>query len=61
LLDSTISLKVKTMEGEGVGVCSLACNILGVEGCVRTLGWGLRRLKKQLNYSHRPAQIKQVG
>jgi hypothetical protein len=35
---------MKTMEGEGVGACSLACNTLGVEGLVGALGWGLRRL-----------------
>jgi hypothetical protein len=34
LMDSTTSPKVKTMEGEGVGVHSLACNTLGVEGHV---------------------------
>jgi hypothetical protein len=39
LMDSTTSLKVKTMEGEGVGACSLACSISRVEGCVRALGW----------------------
>jgi len=34
-----MSPKVKTMKGEGVGACSFACNILGVEGHVGTLGW----------------------
>jgi hypothetical protein len=32
LMDSTTSSKVNTMEGEGVGVHSLARNTLGVEG-----------------------------
>jgi hypothetical protein len=32
------------MEGEGIEVCSLACKTLRVEGCARTLGWGLGRL-----------------
>jgi len=31
---------MKTLE-EGVGVCSLACSILGVEGCAGILGWGI--------------------
>jgi hypothetical protein len=39
LMDSTTSLKVKTMKGEGVGACSLARNTLGVEGHVGALGW----------------------
>ncbi len=39
LMDSTMSPKVKTMKGEGVGVHSLGCNTLGVEGCVEALGW----------------------
>jgi len=29
---------------------SLVCNISGVEGCVGTSGWGLRKLKKKINY-----------
>jgi hypothetical protein len=32
LIDSTTNPKVKTMEGERIGVCSLIQNILGVEG-----------------------------
>jgi hypothetical protein len=44
LMDSTMSPKVKTMEGEGVGVRSLVHNTLGVEGHARALGWGLGRL-----------------
>jgi hypothetical protein len=38
-MDSTMNPKVKTTEGEGVGAHSLACNILGVEGCARAPGW----------------------
>jgi len=38
-MDSTTNPKVKTMEGEGVGACSLACSISGVKGCVRALRW----------------------
>jgi hypothetical protein len=41
LMHSTGSPKVKIIEGEGVGVCSLAHNTLGVEGYVGASGWGL--------------------
>jgi len=37
-IDATTSPKMKTTEGQGVGARSLVHNILGVEGCVRTLG-----------------------
>jgi hypothetical protein len=43
LMDSTTSPKAKITE-RGVGACSLAHNISGVERRVRTLGWGLGRL-----------------
>ncbi len=43
-MNSTTNPKVKTTEGEGVGVCSLAHNTSGVEGHVGTLGLGLGRL-----------------
>jgi len=46
LMDSTMSPKVKTTEGEGVRVCSLARNISGVKGCVGAPGWGLGRLTR---------------
>ncbi len=36
--------KVKTMEGKGIGVRSLAYSTLGVEGHVRALGRGLGRV-----------------
>ncbi len=39
LMDSIVSPKVKTMEGEGVGARSLAHNTSGVEGRARTPGW----------------------
>ncbi len=39
LMDSTASPKVKTMEGEGIGARSLACNTSRVEGCVGASGW----------------------
>jgi hypothetical protein len=39
LIDSTVSPKVKTTEGEKVGVRSLVCSTLGVKGCVRAPGW----------------------
>jgi hypothetical protein len=41
LIDSTMSAKVKTTKGEGVGVHSLAHSTLGVEGRVGAPGWGL--------------------
>ncbi len=56
-MDSTISLKVKTMEGKGVGVCFLARSTLGVERRARTLGCGLGRLiSKSITYTdlHKP-------
>ncbi len=43
-MDSTMSLKVKTTEGERVGVHTLACNTLEVKGCARAPGWGLGRV-----------------
>jgi hypothetical protein len=39
LMESTLSPKVKKTKEEGVGAQSLACNILGVEGRARALGW----------------------
>jgi hypothetical protein len=44
LMDSNVSPKVKTTEGERVGECSLPHNISEVEWCARALRWGLRRL-----------------
>ncbi len=43
-MDSTVSPKMKTTEGEGVEAHSLAHNTLGVEKCVGASGWGLGRL-----------------
>jgi len=37
-MDSTLSAKVKTTEGKGVGARSLAHNTSGVEGGARALG-----------------------
>jgi hypothetical protein len=57
LMDSNASPKVKTMEGKGVGACSLARNTLGVEGHAGALGWGLRRLtSKSITHTnlHKP-------
>jgi len=34
-MDSTVSPKVKTTEGKGVGACFMAHNTLGVEGRAR--------------------------
>jgi len=58
LMDSTTSPKVKTTVGEGVGACSLAHNTLGVEGRARAPN-GTKKIDKQFNHSHGPAQTKQ--
>ncbi len=43
---------MKTTEGQGIGACSLARIILGVEGYVRTPGWGLGRVtSKSITYA----------
>ncbi len=44
LIDSTASPKVKTTEGQGVGVRFLVRSISGVKGRARALGWGLGRM-----------------
>jgi len=43
-MDSTTSPKVKTIEGEGVRACFVACSISRVEGSAELPGWGLGRL-----------------
>jgi hypothetical protein len=63
-MDSTVSPKVMTMEGKRVGAHSLVRNTLArstleVEGHVGTLGWGTRKIDKQVNYLHGLAQNKQ--
>ncbi len=48
-IDSTS--KVKTVEGQGVGVCSLVCNTSRVKGRAKTSGWGLRQMtSKSINH-----------
>jgi len=44
LIDSNSNPKVKTMEEEGVGACSLTCSILGVKGHVGAPRWGLEQV-----------------
>jgi hypothetical protein len=44
LKDSNANPKMKTTKEEEVGVCSLVRSTLGLEGCARTLGWGLGRM-----------------
>jgi hypothetical protein len=56
-----MSPKVKTMEGQGVGVRSLVRYTSGVEGVCWSFGMGTRMSDKQVNYSHGHAQTKQVG
>jgi len=38
-MDSTVSPKVKTTEGEKVGACTMARNTSEEEGRVGALGW----------------------
>jgi len=57
LMDSTTSPKVKITKGEGIGVCSLAHNTLGVKGVLQQDE--TRMSDKWFNYSHRHAQTKQ--
>jgi hypothetical protein len=47
LMDSIVSPKVKTTEEERVGVCSMACNILGVEGSCWSSKIKTRKIDKQ--------------
>jgi hypothetical protein len=58
LMDSIASPEVKSTEGKGVGVHSLAHNISRVEGVLELLD-GIRKNHKWVNYSHRFAQTKQ--
>jgi hypothetical protein len=44
LKNSNVSQKVETMEEEGVRVCSLTRNTLGLEGHVGARGWGLKKV-----------------
>jgi hypothetical protein len=44
LIDSPVNLKVKTIKEEGIGVCSLAHSISGVEGHARAPGWRLEQV-----------------
>jgi len=44
LKDLNANLKVKTMEEERVGVCSLVCNTSRVKECVGFSGWGLGQM-----------------
>jgi len=56
-MDSNVNPKLKTMEGERFGASSLACNTLGVEECVGTLGWRLvRMISKSITHTnlHKP-------
>jgi hypothetical protein len=52
--------KLKIKEGEGIGACSLVHSTLGVKGMLE-LRDGTKKINKQFNYSHRPAQTKLVN
>jgi hypothetical protein len=57
LMDPTVSPKMKTTKGEGIGACSLTHNTSGVEGRVGALRWGLGRLtSKSITHTdlHKP-------
>jgi len=59
LMDSIVNPKVKIMEREWVGVCSLACNILKIEGHVGVSGLELRRLtSKSIIHTNQTNQTK---
>jgi hypothetical protein len=57
-MDSIASPKVKTTEGERIGVRFLVHSISRIERHVGALG-GIKKIDKQFNHSHGPAQIKQ--
>jgi len=57
LMDLTMSPKVKTVEGERIGVRFFISNTLGVKGCFGALGWGLGILTSNSiihTYLHKP-------
>jgi hypothetical protein len=59
LMDSIVNPKVKIMEREWVGVCSLACNILKIEGHVGVSGLELRKLtSKSIIHTNQTNQTK---
>jgi hypothetical protein len=47
LIDSNASFKVKIMEEDGIGLCSLAHSTSRVERCVGVLGWGLEQMTSE--------------
>jgi len=52
-----MSPKVKTTEGEGIGVCSLVHNTSGIKGHAEAPRWGLRKLtSKSITHTglHKP-------
>jgi hypothetical protein len=57
LLNSTTSLHVKTMEGQGIGARFLTCSTSGEKGHVGAPRWGLGRVtRKSIIYMdwHKP-------
>jgi hypothetical protein len=49
LMDATANPKVKTVEGKGIGACSMIRNISRVEGHVAVSRWGLGRMISKSN------------
>jgi hypothetical protein len=59
LKDSNASPKVKTTQKEGVGLCSIVHNTLGVRRVSWNFGMGNRMSDKWVNYSYELVQTKQ--
>jgi hypothetical protein len=51
-IDSNSNPKMKTMQEEGVGVCSFVRDNLGVKGACLNIGMGIRTSDKWVNYSY---------
>jgi hypothetical protein len=51
-MDSTISSKLKTMKGEGVGGMFFGSQHFGGRGVYWSFGMMTRKIDKQFNYSH---------
>jgi len=59
LQDSNVSLKVNTIEEEGVEVRSLVRSILGLKGACQSFRMKTKMSDKRVNHSHELMQTKQ--
>jgi hypothetical protein len=59
LQDSNASLKVNTIEEEGVEVCSLVRSISGLKRACQNFGMKAKMSDKWVNHSHELTQTKQ--